>query len=747
MSPDASSSLRFAAMRRGSIAVRVIAVLLSVAAAGASAQQPLNTQLLANTDFESATTTGWSTEYGAGFAVPLYGAPLLPATAISGLMSGGVYLANGNNSTAISQTFDVSGNQTDIDAESLSVEIGGAFGGLAGDDDRCLLRARFFNSTGGELAIPFVSAQVGDINNTHRNGETVLMTVRGTFVIPATTRSIRIELVSNYVNGGGGCNAMADNLSFKLVPNQTPAPLPLNVELLDNPNAETARIINPALTGWIVEQGSFSIAQYGQANLPLAPIGAAIGGGQYLFRGNTTAVLSQSFDVAGNQSAIDSGALSVALRGAFGGRGGDDDRMLLRVRYFTDGGGELFVPFTNTAIGDINNTHRNGETTLMTVGGTFEIPAGTRRLSVQLVCIYVYGSGGCNGYAENLSAKLVVTALPPAVPLGQQLLDNPTFDNGKIINPAQTGWIVLGGSWQAVPYGVPGFPLPSVASAIGGGSHMLRATTSSTISQTFDLAGNGTMIDQQRLAIGLSAYLGGFGNDSDRSRLRVEFYTSYGGFISNYDVGPVGPSDRSFQTTLVFRQGQVTIPVGARIMSIRVVAEYFDGANGGCNATADNLSASLIDITTPLLYPGSGEDFILESGVNALPSGGPTQDVKVAPPGSIVAFELSSPGGTFSLDPLMVACGVMSTGVAPTSPPGFPEVHIDPTQPYVILIDAATPSGPFGPPVVLPGGFVLSYVAPAGLNGLSAFIQGFAFSGGAANGIFAVTDAHEIRFN
>ena len=57
-------------------------------------------------------------------------------------------------------------------------------------------------------------------------------------------------------------------------------------------------------------------------------------------------------------------------------------------------------------------------------------------------------------------------------------------------------------------------------------------------------------------------------------------------------------------------------------------------------------------------------------------------------------------------------------------------------------------TSPVGGPVIAPGnGSSNYYLAPAGLAGSSIMLQGLVFSTGASNGIFAMTDGHEIQLN
>ena len=99
-------------------------------------------------------------------------------------------------------------------------------------------------------------------------------------------------------------------------------------------------------------------------------------------------------------------------------------------------------------------------------------------------------------------------------------------------------------------------------------------------------------------------------------------------------------------------------------MAIELETIYSSAANG-CNSLADNLNAWLLDTTTPLLYPGTGEDLELLTGINAPVSGGPTQDVKPANFNDVLTILIRSPGGTYDWQPLVFIGHPFTTGSPP----------------------------------------------------------------------------------
>jgi hypothetical protein len=166
---------------------------------------------------------------------------------------------------------------------------------------------------------------------------------------------------------------------------------------------------------------------------------------------------------------------------------------------------------------------------------------------------------------------------------------------------------------------------------------------------------------------------------------------------------------------------------------------------------------------TILTYPGSPalgggtEDLVMLSGINGTISTLP--DTKSALPGDTMSFVLVSPNGTFSPGPPIVVCQLYASGTGPAPNPIYSYVYLNPSasSPIVILHDGSI--GVFGPQALPPGGLSLSYQVPP-LSGFSAVVQGivptvffypngmpmYSVPDGAANGLFATSNAQEIVF-
>jgi hypothetical protein len=694
--------------------------------------QSVGAELLDNRGFETgiinpASPHSWIVTSGSA-GVLAYGGTNAPSAAVQADVQGGSNFVYGGG--ALEQVFDVSGNSTAIDNGTMYVQLGGYFGGYLQHGNWTALQAIFENGNGGSTG---GTVDVGRIDWVNRNSQTTLMRREGVFRLPVGTRLLRIQLWLNYA--GGGNLVFADNLSAKLVSNWTPTAQSVGPELLDNRGFESG-IINPASPhSWIVTSGSAGVLAYGGANTPATTVQAAVNGGSNFVYGG--GALEQAFDVSGNSAEIDNGTMYVHLGGYFGGYLQHGNWTALQAIFENGNGGSTG---STVDVGRIDWVNRNSQTTLMRREGVFRLPVGTRLLRIQLWLNYA--GGGNLVFADNLSAKLVSNWAPTPVPLGSELLDNGNFETGNVINPAiERSWTGAGGNPMAIlNYGAPNQPLPGVANTIGGGSFLGRSSGGvCEVVQWLDLRGNATDIDAQNLALHLEGHFGGVTNNGGTAHFRVETYSAFGGIIGTYTVGGVTPAERNNVTTLLFKEGDILLDYGTR--RVAIILHYTDG-----NGLADNLKAQLLDVTTPLVYPGTGDGLVLLTGVNAVPSGGPREDIKQAYAGNILTLHTASPSNVFDGAPLFFAGNAFSTsGSVPFF--GLPGLHVNPVfGGFFWLMNPTVPIGPFGSPIVVPGGTTMNFVVPNGLGGYSMLFQAMTLSSVAANSLYATSDAHEIQF-
>lgn len=133
-----------------------------------------------------------------------------------------------------------------------------------------------------------------------------------------------------------------------------------------------------------------------------------------------------------------------------------------------------------------------------------------------------------------------------------------------------------------------------------------------------------------------------------------------------------------------------------------------------------------------MVYPGTGEDLVLATGVNAQPTAGERLDVKSAAAGAAIACTLSS-AGRLAGSPAVLLCDLCTTGAPPVHPL-FASVHLGP-QPVVLGGPYVLSTSPQGMQIGVPPGF----------GGYSLMVQPVALAVSAANGLFAAGDAHEVR--
>lgn len=115
---------------------------------------------------------------------------------------------------------------------------------------------------------------------------------------------------------------------------------------------------------------------------------------------------------------------------------------------------------------------------------------------------------------------------------------------------------------------------------------------SCTFTQSIDLSSGAATIDAGTVTFAASAYLGGFGTDSDNATLVVVFQDSSGKQLASATLGPVQPSDRADQENGLYLRRQIgQLPANSRTAAITLNMNWVDGMNN--EAFADNLSLAL----------------------------------------------------------------------------------------------------------------------------------------------------------
>jgi hypothetical protein len=132
-------------------------------------------------------------------------------------------------------------------------------------------------------------------------------------------------------------------------------------------------------------------------------------------------------------------------------------------------------------------------------------------------------------------------------------------------------------------------------------------------------------------------------------------------------------------------------------------------------------------------HPGSGEDVLLETSVNAAPPNARPQNVVVA--GDTFHVQLSTPNALYAEDVAHLVFDAFVTGAPPPAFPGFPEVHVQSS--FFIVTSAAH----------LASGLAFDIDIPPVASGLSILVQGFALGASAETGnpFFSTSDGHELE--
>lgn len=690
-------------------------------------------------------------QYGASSSVPIFEASIA--------IGGGDKLLRdlGGNGTLV-QEFDLRGNLAAILSGQLSVKLTGCFGGQTGDPDRSDARLQFFNQAGNSITITPV---IGSYQPFQRNQETVLLATERTYSIP--TSAARMVLILSMTNVSGIPDGAADNISLKLTASATPPGVALNLELLANSDFEQGWLPQTPLTlrnpnasnfpqnptGWVPgSSATITPELYGSAaNVPSFGLGTAIGGGSRVasdLSGN--ARIEQVIDIRGNAQQVQSGSVSLRLSGLFGGITTDSDSCGMRAQYVT--ANDVLIGATDF-IGNFSPADRNRESVMIRDTKTFAIPSGTARIVVSLEMLF--NSGTADGCCDNLSAMLVPTQAPVALPLMTELLANSGFENGwQPVSPLQlqtqtglnpSGWRGIGnGSSTAEQYGMNGAPFPGLA---GGGLRILGDTTGNAgVMQSFDLRGNAALVSSGVMQLQLSGYLGSRPGDPDTARIQVSYY---GNNVLLQPPSVLGP----FAGTIAFRQMTDTVPTAADRMVVEVL---FTVVSGPPDGFADNVSAvlfnSLLGGASP--RPGTNEDLVLLTAVgNALPTTGASNEIKLATTGDSFTVVLHSLNGTFAGAVPLLVMSAKPTPTVVSSCTGcqVPGIQIL-LQDLIVIHNGFVGIPPFSPQPLPANGMTFVFTVPPGFIGQSFIFQGAAVTVTpplAANGSYASTNAHEIR--
>ena len=694
--------------------------------------------LLQNPGFQNG-LTGWRTVQSQASTVS-YGALEFPSALVAATIGGRGRMARDDGGNAVLEQEVPLGN-----VAGRNLFASGYFGGNYDDDARLVVR--FLDAAGNEMRrdpLPYVTRDA-------RNGEVVLVRREAILGIPAgaTHAVARVEFRNACC---GVITGAADEIELSLTTAPViPAARSMNTELVVNGTFEHGWTYGSPLTlneadGWFLYSGRADVRPYGTQGAPSASVSTIIGASAGGLAGSVlshsgNAILGQIIDVRGNAAQFATGQVALALSAYLGGMNTVGDTARVDAYFLTSSGAALGT----ASLLPVGRDERNQESVLMRREGEWIVPRGTAFIEVDITfqddCC-----GVSQGLVDQVSAQFVTPSSPRPQPLDVNLVLNGSFESGSLPgSPLQLteprGW--RGAHLQTLQYGTwSHVPDPSFAASNGLGGQLLNGVAGQAIlSQSIDLRGNQSAIQNGRLRASASAWLGGSGSIGDQAEVWIRFHTLAGTPVGSVEVlGPVTPGDRQNQTTLLLRTADFPVPTQASHATIEI--RFTDVCCGVSTGTADDVRFLMYDVLrgNPSLYPGTGDDFRLATGIDGPPSTGLGYQVKLATSNQVLNLRLDSPLGSFDWRPLAVLATVR---IGPGSGMSNAGIAIDPGN-FLVLWNGLGCSG-FGCPSVLPGGTFLNLPIPPGLSGMSILIQGVTFGPAATNGLYATSEGHEIR--
>jgi hypothetical protein len=156
---------------------------------------------------------GWTVE--STLTAVKYGAPAFLTTEDGSRLDGGANFFSGgpgSETSAASQTVDVSAAAAEIDAGSLSMSLSALIGGYASQDDAATVTATPLTSS--SIAIGSATT-IGPVTSTDRKSTTDLLRRSATFAVPAGTRKISVRITATRAAGSYNDGYVDNvNLSF-----------------------------------------------------------------------------------------------------------------------------------------------------------------------------------------------------------------------------------------------------------------------------------------------------------------------------------------------------------------------------------------------------------------------------------------------------------------------------------------------------------------------------------------------------
>ena len=331
-----------------------------------------------------------------------------------------------------------------------------------------------------------------------------------------------------------------------------------------------------------------------------------------------------------------------------------------------------------------------------------------------------------------LAAALCAAVLAPAAS-AQNLLANPDFELGGL-----AGWTVFGNGHPSTANPPSIVPLSGSEVCLMYGNFSGGFDVSGIFQEFACTPGEEFFMDSFTRHWSGDALTGTGVADFNWVVMKIAFFDQFA-----TEIAPAAAEsivlDGTYATDVWHDNAPIsaTAPIGATsVQALMLFLQPFE--DGGAAQYDDIFFGSNPPAAT---YPGSGEDIRLLTGLNSAGPTGAGDDIKLAAAGDFLEVNVSSVGGTFHGANYYLIGQLFGTGFPPG---GFGGIWINTGAPFFGLVNPIPT--PLGATVIPPGGVSTHVTIPPGLTGLSVMLQAFPLSPSAANGVFALSDAHEIQF-
>jgi len=215
-------------------------------------------------------------------------------------------------------------------------------------------------------------------------------------------------------------------------------------------------------------------------------------------------------------------------------------------------------------------------------------PLRTFRTSSRLVILLL----GAVLLAAVLAPLRTDAAPPTKVPL--TALPGELVVNGGAQSGDTSGWT---GSLQVHGFGSGGYPdavtlpLPGTAIPDAGTQFFSGSGASSEAYQDIDLTPGALAIDDGVVVADLSAYLGGYSDQADRSVVRYDFYDASDNIVQTVELPTVTREERNDESGFIHRTDSLTLDAGVR--RARVTFQAFRSIAPANDGYVENISLQL----------------------------------------------------------------------------------------------------------------------------------------------------------